>query len=243
MISDRSLATIPKWRAGNGHITPCRACLFFCLAALFGRAVCNIGFLERPISIGLAWWLITGDYAPALPLALFFEIFWLDLFFIGGYIPPMAAFPYLLFLALAGSFGWNDPTSMAFPLVMLLPFAYLVPYHEARQRDLQKNASSKLLAAAQGESPLNSLPGRMLVVSSLQILVGGAVLFIAAYYLLYALFSLAVFNESAKHIPLNVNWTVLYGAAAIGALLALRIRKAFLVFGMCVLALLLLQLM
>ena len=203
------------------------------LAAVTGRNICNIGFIERPLVIGFAWWLCTGQYSPALPLALFFELFWLDLFHIGGYIPPMGAFPYLLLLLLSSRFGWSTPAAFTFPLAMLLPLAYLLPYAESRQRDYQKNASSLLLRRARGNAPLGGLPAQQITISIVQQIVIALSLFIAATAACHTVFSLNVLEEKTGGIVLNVDWPVLYAIAAIGSLISLRIKRAYIVFSLC----------
>lgn len=203
------------------------------MAAVAGRSICNIGFIERPLVIGFIWWLCTGQYSPALPLALFFELFWLDLFHIGGYIPPMGAFPYLLLLLLSSRFAWSTPAAFTFPLAMLLPLAYLFPYIESRQRDYQKNASSLLLRQARRNAPLGVLPAQQIATSIVQQFVIALSLFIAAIAVCYTVFSLNMLEEKTGGIVLNVDWPVLYAIAAIGSLLSLRIKRAYIVFSLC----------
>lgn len=211
---------------------------WFFMAAVIGRSICNVGFIERPLVIGFAWWICTGEYTPALPLALFFELFWLDLFHIGGYLPPMGAFPYLVLLALAHWFAWLTPTALAFPLAVTLPLAYLPPYVESRQRDYQKNASTKLLQQAQRNGPLGRIPSRWLTASVAQQLVLALLLFSLAIIVLLHGFSLEFMEKKASFIPLDVDWSILYAIAAVGAVLSLRILRAYIVFSLCMAALL-----
>lgn len=216
---------------GNAYHMVLAGLLF--MAAVAGRNICNIGFIERPLVIGFIWWLCTGQYSPALPLALFFELFWLDLFHIGGYIPPMGAFPYLLLLLLSSRFAWSTPAAFTFPLAMLLPLAYLLPYAESRQRDYQKNASSLLIRQARRNVPLGALPAQQITISIVQQLVIALSLFIAATAVCYAVFSIEMLEEKTGGIVLNVDWPVLYAIAAIGCLLSLRIKRAYIVFSLC----------
>lgn len=216
---------------------------FFFLIAFASRTICITGFVERPLVIGFAWWLCTGDFSPALPLALFFELFWLDLFPIGGYIPPMAAFPYLLLLSFSSQFGWAQPSALAFPLAAVLPLAYLIPYAESWQRDYQKYASSRLIRQAWKNAPLGRLPGRRIAVSALQQLFMAVILFSVVYLVCYYLLSLDMVESGAVGlVPLDVGWPVLYFIAAIGSLLSLRIKRAYIVFSVCMAALLFIKL-
>lgn len=195
------------------------------------------------MSIGFVWWICTGEMTPALPLALFFELFWLDVFHIGSFIAPMTAFPYLLLLALAKTFGWTDPVSLTFPLAVSLPLAYAVPLLEARQRDRQKSASDRLVLAAQGADPLHTLPGSLVRRSAVQHIFGGFLLFCLFYGGIVFLLSVPVLRAHALFVPLDVDWSILYAIAAIGALVSLRIRKVYLVFALCMAAFTLVKLL
>jgi len=235
------------WWSGNGNGT--RRCAafgsgrFFFALALTARGICNFGFVERPIVLGIAWWLCTGDLVPALPLALFFELFWLDLFPIGSYIPPMAGFPYLILLSLSNTLGWTQPVTIAFPLAMTLPLAYAIPYVEQRQRNIQKQASTRLITHANEPGSLDGLPGRLLIRSVCQQLVSGLFIFVAAYGIIRFFFSFeATRNNTSSFISLDVDWSILYAIAAIGALLSLRIKLAYTVFSLCMAGLLILRL-
>lgn len=215
---------------------------FFFLVALTGRATCNITFVERPLVLGFAWWFVTGEVAPALPLALFFELFWLDLFPIGSYQPPMPAFPFLILLASSSIFMWDTPVSLAFPLALTMPLAYAVPVYESWLRGRFAKDSFRVVDMAErSEQSLGSLPAKTLVRFWLWHAGSGMLCFFAAYALLVALFSLPFFaflHLAPGTVPLNVSWPVLYGIAAIGAVLSLRIRRAYCTFGICMCALL-----
>ena len=176
----------------------------------------------------MVWGLWTGEYALALPLALFFELFWIDLIPIGSYLPPMPAFSYLVLLCLASSHDWTTPETIAFPIAITLPLAYIIPSMECRQRHYQRIAYSKLVAEARKSRPLGSLPGRLLLVSGLQQLALGTLLFLSTAFILQYAFSWKIMQSVI--IPLDVTWTELYVIALIGALLSLRIRRAYAVF-------------
>lgn len=212
---------------------------FFFLVALTGRSIAAVGFIERPLTIGFFWWAITGEYAPALPLAVFFELFWLDLIPIGSYIPPMASFPYLVLLFLSRQYQWTEPSVLAFPLAALLPLAYLEPYAESWQRDYQKNASNQLIKQSRSRRPLGAVPFRLLLNSMAQQYAIGLLLFTAASLSLSYFISLWITDKTIGAIPLEISWPALYAIAAIGALLSLRIKRAYIVFALCMAVLLL----
>jgi|GEM_PF-3816377 len=117
-----------------------------------------------------------------------------------------------------------------------MPLAYVIPFLEHRQRNLQKNASSKLITLAEGLGPLSSFPNRLIARSFLQQAGGGLLVFLVVYLSVYCIFSL---DHDNGFIPLDVDWSILYAIAAIGALLSLRIKRAYFVFILCMAALLL----
>lgn len=179
--------------------------------------------------------MCTGQLMPAVPLSLFFELFWLDLFPIGTYIPPMPAFPYLLLLTLSGLFGLQNPAELILPLALVMPTAYVVLLLEQKQRGLQKNASARLTCKAEQNQLVHIYAGRLITLSLLQQITGGLALFILAYgsavFLLNTLGLPPAMGGEA--FPINLDWSILYFIAATGALLSLRIRRAYSVFALC----------
>lgn len=188
--------------------------------------------------LGFLWWLFTGDAVPAIPLALCFELFWLDLYPIGGYAPPMPAYPYLLLLIFASVLGWTEPSSIALPLAVSLPLAYIVPFWEYRQRNRQSEASSRLVAQAEAETFLGGLPARAVMRSALQQLGLGMLLFWGGYACLAGVLATWRIVFARNAYPLDVGWPVLYAVAAVGAFVALRIRRAYITFAFCAVAIL-----
>ena len=141
----------------------------------------------------------------------------------------MPVFPYLLLLVLAHAFTWTTPVELAFPLAMLLPAAYIIPYIEAQQRNLQTTAYSQLICRSRQQTPLGKIPVKLIYISAQQQLFFGIASFLLLYGITFFFFSLDGM-ENANFIPLDVDWPVLYAIAAIGALIALRIRRAYMVF-------------
>ena len=205
--------------------------VFFVLAALAGRNILNTGFIERPLVLGLFWWGCTGEYAPALPLAIFFELFWLDLIPSGGYIPPGAFFPYLMVLLLSRQFGWNNSASLAIPLAVTLPLAYVIPWLESRQRDYQKFASSRLTGEARKNFPLGALPLRLITISAAQQGIGVLCVFIGTHVLASHIFM--QLHDYITFSSSGASWGILYIVAAVGSLLSLRIYRAYVFFFVC----------
>ena len=62
---------------------------FFGLLSLFRNAV-HLGFLDRPLVIGILFALILDPDIPFLGIGIFFELLWLDAIPAGTYIPPQS---------------------------------------------------------------------------------------------------------------------------------------------------------
>ena len=154
----------------------------------------------------------------------------------------MGAFPYLLLIGLSRHFGWTGPDSIAFPLAVTLPLAYAIPSLETWQRDAQKNASTILINTIDTQKVLDGLTQTLVRRSIMQQLGLGLLLFLGLYLAVGAAFSHILTKLYADIIPLDVDWSVLYGIAAIGALIALRVKRAYLVFALSMGALMVLKL-
>lgn len=201
---------------------------FFFVLALCARGICNIGFIERPIVLGLAWWAVTGNPVPALPMALFFELFWLDLYPIGGFIPPMPAFPYLLLLYICHHFHWESSSLIAFPVALTLPLAYAVPLLEMWQRNRQKNDSVKMVEHIENDGAAKLLAGKTLTRAIAMQLTLGIPLFMISCILVVSIASLPFVQQHAGLVPLELSWPALFMVGAIGAVVGLRIRRVYL---------------
>lgn len=155
----------------------------------------------------------------------------------------MAAFPYLALLTLSGPFAWVSSSSLAIPLMLSLPLAYVIPRLEDRLRRTRSAISDTLVRQAKeqitGPQPL---AGRLLYREILYSTGFSLALFLTATIILYLLFTLLGpnFPHSLLETPVfpNVEWPILYGIAGIGAFLSLRIKRAYLVFALCMTALL-----
>lgn len=183
--------------------------------------------MERPLVIGLCAGLVTGHTDIALPLGIIFELFWLDIIPLGAVIPPVASLNFFLVFCLALVFDWHSPAQFVLPLLITLPCAYLGAMLERRQYARNDIALEPLhnwmLSPTTGQSP-----GHIIVRSLVQttLLQGG--LFLLLFSLAYVLmlsgveaFFADIFNK------VQVSWKLLYGFAAIGAIVALRTRRAY----------------
>lgn len=202
---------------------PTALCLF--LLAYSGRNFINLGFIERPIILGLLWALIFDQPVPALPLAVFFELFWLDRFPIGSYLPPFPAFSFMLLLALTDAYGWSSPQVVCFPLALSLPLAYVIPHIESYARKKQ-NASYDLLLATVGRDDFETVLSSVLRRAFFQQIIMAGALFTAVYTMLHLFF---VLNGDVV-LSNTTTWLGIIAVGCLGAVMALRITVAYKAF-------------
>ncbi|MFW6005353.1 MAG: hypothetical protein ACOCPN_02640, partial [Desulfonatronovibrionaceae bacterium] len=60
---------------------------FFALLSL-ARFSVQTGILDRPLVAGFLIYLVTGEMFPAMYVAVFFELLWIDIIPAGTFIPP-----------------------------------------------------------------------------------------------------------------------------------------------------------
>lgn len=204
---------------------------FFALTTLL-RFSLNIGFFERPLAIGALWGLLTGEWGLAASLAIFFELLWLDLFPAGTYIPPNAGASMLLTLGVARYFGIDQASLLAVPMVISLPASMLSSKMEYLQRHMQNKSYNRILQWARMPRSANE-PGNVIAFSLLQQALFHAMFFSVA--LLVLIGTIKVMYWYIGHLPsiARVTWLHLWFFAAIGGVLSLRVRAAYLVFLAC----------
>jgi PTS system mannose-specific IIC component len=178
--------------------------------------------------VGLLWGAATGQWELSLGTAVFFELFWLDLFPAGTYIPPNSVLATLMTLALAHHFGVRGPEGLLLPLICSLPLGLLgarVEYWQRRWQDATYNA---LLHWARRSARRSQrfYPEKLVLSSVLQYVTVHFVLF---GFLLLALIWLLEGVQGrlspVEHLPLG--WGHLWLLAAMGGINALRINKAY----------------
>ncbi len=167
---------------------------------------------------------------PPVFTAIFFELFWLDLFAIGSFIPPTPSFPLLILLALAPSFGWSNPEHLAVPLALCLPLAYVPSYVEMRLRNRQIRGYTLLMEQSRLPEPLGNIPGRLIARSLTLYIIIAAGLFIVGYSFFWGLFDLLAISLESIADLLQMGWAPLLAVGTIGGVSALRIPRAYTVF-------------
>ena len=204
---------------------------FLGAAGLFGlscifRFSCYPGFLERPITVALIWGACSADWETALPLGIFFELFWMDLIGAGTYIPPNSNLPLLLCLFISSVFTPPGAALTSPPLVAIIlsiPLAFLATGLEQRHRVRLNSLHEHWVEDRQMDRPIGTAE---IALAILRLCLLEMLLFTGLGLILYWLFKLAV--SFSGHFPVseNLGWPALWLTAVLGGLLSLRTRRA-----------------
>lgn len=242
-------------------------CFFFALLSLCRFSV-PFGFLDRPFVAGLLWSLCMGDWTLAstvvMPLAIFYELLWIDLFPAGTYAPPNGVLPLFLVLTLGHMAGWSTAAEFFVPMILAIFAAECCTRLESWLRSLNNRRYDTLLlwaARAQGQrtllyrdgieqseqvsvsSPTLSTPRSLIRASLFEY---GAIQFVVFVIWLLVLFvTFWVMERFLGLIPSKIGifmvngesqitWPLLWFAAAMGGILSLRIQKAYCAYAITV---------
>ncbi len=200
---------------------------FFGLISL-ARFVVNIGFLDRPLSFALLWGLITGQWELAAGIGVFCELFWLDLFPAGTYIPPHGQLAVVYSLTTAHCLGLYRP----WDLLPVLGIALLAARFGARienwHRGMQNTHYNQLLQSVRQESGLFA-PERFVLRSAIQlVLLNGFFFFLITQGSVLGIAQLRAWWPVA---PFELQWAHVWGVALLGAVAALRTKTAYSLWG------------
>lgn len=216
----------------NPHASPAVFILPALTFILFrlGYHCLGLPLCRRPLAAGICFWFLTRDYNLLLA-ALFFELFWLDLFHTGTYVPPDALFAYLVFTPLTLYFSLNGPPAFTFALLASLPLSPASARLEQIWRRRQGIYYHRLNAAIdQGgdiEGVMRSILRQGLIWNSAL----GLLFYAAASFGLWLFLTICIeLFGNACAMPWS-NWKLLLCLAALGGLLALRIAPALTCFG------------
>jgi PTS system mannose-specific IIC component len=219
---------------------------FFFALLCAGRASLSLGFLLHPIFAGLIWWLVTGD-GNAIPPAVFFELIWLDLFYVGTYVPPNALLGYLVYYPLAFIFNMHIPQQSIFLLILCLPLPFLGAKVEIWYRMHQGiKAYAELWDSVDAEKNISGTLNRGVVHSIARwIIVSFFVYMCCLLVLFFVLWFLGDYLQAwpmgpyvqrhAGYDPNNLHavinhWGTTWVLGGIGAMLSLRVRPATICF-------------
>jgi mannose PTS system EIIC component len=157
--------------------------------------------------------------------AIFLELFWLDFFPAGTFIPPQSLLSLFLVLTTASLLGLEEPQGIALLLVAALPLGWLGSRLELFQRSLQDATYNSLINTARSGSPF--APGKLVKRSLIQTMALSFFLFLAAQmlFLFTFRFVFSAWGESIGSVPLH--WAHLWVLASIGPLVSLRHRVPY----------------
>ncbi|GHV54314.1 hypothetical protein FACS1894206_06840 [Deltaproteobacteria bacterium] len=199
---------------------------FLCLT----RYSFRIGLVDRPLCVGFLWGLLMGDMQTALFLAVFYELFWLDLFPAGTYLPPNPLFPMLCLFSLLGSLQDISASHLFFPIMITLPLAFFGSFLEKTHRKWQLASYNQLIRSFRKGNDLGASAAKSIRLALVQLFSLNFVVFVVTAYLLWlGSESLQSIQGHPLHIP-HASWPLLWGFGAVGGLMALRIRQSYVLF-------------
>ncbi|WP_176631090.1 PTS sugar transporter subunit IIC [Desulfolutivibrio sulfoxidireducens] len=213
-----------RYRTCDAH--PFRRFFFVLFSSL--RFSVNLFPLDRPLVVGLVYGAVFGDIPTCMNLAVFFELFWLDLFPAGTYIPPNQAAATLAALTLARCYGQTEAPGVLVASAMSLPLALIFARLEAFHRRFETTSQVKARDAAERHGVLLS-PGRLIRRSLTDMAIINGVCFslalaglVAAGKLLFAMLDPILARQSMSYAHL---WIL----GSLGGVLSLRHRPAYVV--------------
>ena len=185
--------------------------------------------MERPLTLGMLAGLATGRWELALALGIAFELVWLDAVAMGGIIPPFAGMAFLLVFPLASALGWTEPGPILLPFVAAMLAASLGSLLEQRARLLQNAWLETGLTLDEGEAPAQT-PERIVLRAALRRMAWHAGLY-AACYAAMAFGTAFLLSHGLYPAMPDLPWAAVFALAMLGAVLSLRIQRAYWVFG------------
>lgn len=160
---------------------------------------------------------------PALSLGIFFELLWLDLFPAGTFIPPQALFSLIAALTLLACLPDADMRLITAVMLCTLPLAHLGTWAEQRYRQRQNLSYNALLGWNRKNFLSHYTPHRLIQ----RAVVEGGLLYLLLFTLCVApLLIILKLGRPWIESGWQPTWPILWGSACLGAVLALRLRKA-----------------
>ena len=211
--------------ASHRHTLHSRQRFFFALFSCF-RFLINLPLLDRPLTIGFIWGLLTGSWESSLGVSLFFELLWLDIFPAGTIIPPNSLAPSLASLAVMHQYAITQPALAAVVILASLPLGRLFAQIERYHRQYENEAYNRLMLWAKhpekGKGPVFLTRRSILVMLPVNFVTFGL-----ALSGLLALIQVLLPRLSPMLENIPIKWPHLWVVASIGAVLSLRHRPAY----------------
>lgn len=202
----------------------------FCAVFSLMRFGLSLGLLERPLVIGFLWALFSGDWTLTMSVAIFFELAWLDLIPAGTFIPPHLTSATVAALALLHVFNMTVPGQILVAILVSIPLAWLGSQFEARLRSYNSRSYNTAMMWLDDAAAI-SFPDRLVwqaLGASFALVFGG---FFVCMLALHGVVWLVLPRVSFVLMKLDVTWPHLWLGASLGGLLALRVRRAYAIFG------------
>lgn len=193
-----------------------------------------MGFLDRPLFIGILFALVLDPDLPFIGIGIFFELLWLDLIPVGTYIPPQSQLAAFVCAEAAALLQVHEPERVAPLLLLALPVAWLGSRVETAHRSRQNLVHDTLVSrAAPTETGGGADPGGYVLRSlGLYAVIQGCLCLIASLCI-YSLGAAVLTYWPAQYGP---GWPEIWGGALLGGLLALRLKRAYWFVTACVIA-------
>jgi PTS system mannose-specific IIC component len=188
------------------------------------RVAIDLGFIHRPLFAALLWAGLSFNLQPALSAGIFFELLWLDLFPAGTYIPPQALFSLAATLTILACLPDADMRTTVLVVITTLPLAYLGAWIEQIYRKRQNAGYNQLLIWNRKGNTGIFAPHRLTARALVEFFLLNFFLFWLC--LVPLLIGLKAVRPWIAGGP-QPTWTMLWIAACAGAILALRVRKAY----------------
>ncbi|MGE4440356.1 MAG: hypothetical protein AB7D27_02580 [Desulfomicrobium sp.] len=163
---------------------------------------------------------------------IFFELLWLDLFPAGTYIPPQALFSLTATLTILACLPDADMRATALTVIATLPLAYLGAWIEQLHRKRQNARYNRLLTWNRRSNEDVFAPSRLTSSALLEIFLLNFTIFLLCVTPLCA--GLRMLQPWFSGGP-QPSWPMLWAGACAGAILALRVRRAYALAGACLL--------
>lgn len=176
------------------------------------------------------WSLFSGQKTLALYLGIFFELFWIDLFPAGTFIPPQSVYAIFFTLSISYILGL-EKISYLLPLIIATNiFSYIGVFIERKSRLEDNYSYNNLLKKLKSKEELNV--SFVIFKSIARSIIYNFIFFFLSLIVLFNFFKIIL-----PYIP-NIefiNWNTLWLVALLGGVLSLRIQKYYFVFGIGIL--------
>lgn len=204
--------------------------MFFFVLFSLTRFGLNLGFLDRPLVIGLFWSAVTGQWEIAMPTALFFELLYLDLFPLGTFVPPHGPFVLLVTLALAQIFNVTQPSLALVLITLSMPVALMGSKLEERHRQWQNLGYTLMLHSTRPGQEHTVSATRLARNSLIQMCAIQGLAFVLVMAVLAPLAEWLLLHVRTRALAMPISWPHVWMLGTLGALFSFRARKVYAVF-------------